>query len=171
MARSSTLLLAALVALLPATVAGADAPSTPELELVRRARTALTELRAFERLNTEIAKRCQDPVTGAYNDWRDEFRAELDRAHALDKALQRRNPDTSGPAPEDARLKPFVDADGQVLYSRCLRWSTLLIQRESPVRADIATTLRFLKDNEARLTAVIADDATWQAWRTAGTMP
>ena len=171
MARESALLLAAIVSLFTATVAGADTPPSPDLELVRRARTALAELRAFERLNSEIVKRCQDPVTGAYNDWRDEFRAELDHAHALDKALQRRAPDNAAPAPEDVRLKPFVDADGQVLYSRCLRWSTLLIQRESPVRADIGTTLGFLKDNDARLKAIVADDATWQAWRTAGTMP
>jgi len=170
MARSGGLVVAAIAMLLSTAIARADAPS-PEFDLVHRARTALAELRAFERLNAEIVKRCQDPVTGAYGDWREEFRAELDHAHALDKALQRRAPDNAAPPPEDVRLKPFVESDGQVLYSRCLRWSTLLIQRESPVRADIGATLRFLKDNEARLKAIIADDAAWQAWRAAGASP
>ena len=170
MTRSSALVLTAIVSLLPATGRAADAPS-PEFDLVRQARAALSELRAFERLNTEIVRRCQDPVSGAYGDWREEFRAELEQAHALDKALQRRAPDPSAPPPDDARLKPFVDADGQVLYSRCLRWSTLLIQRESPVRADVGTTLRFLKDNGTRLKAIIADDAMWQTWRAAGATP
>lgn len=151
-----------------ATAAGAAPPDG--LALARRARAALAELRAFERLNAEIVKRCHEPVTGAYGDWREEFHVDLTRAHALDKALLRRWPDAADVPAEDERLKPFLAAEGQALYSLCLRWSTLLIQRESPVRTELAAHLGLLRDNEPRLRELLADDALWQEWRTSGVL-
>jgi len=149
----------------------ADAPGGSDLELVTRARAALGDLHAFERLNDEVVRRCHEPVTGAYADWREESHADLERAHALAKALRRRaGEDTHEPA-IDQQLKQFTDVEGQALFSRCLRWSTLLIQRESPIRADAAARLGFLRDNEARLRAILGNDAEWQEWRAAGSLP
>lgn len=169
----------ALAALLVGTIttlstpaAFADAPAGSELDLVKRARAALGEVRAFEHLNADIIKRCQDPtVTGAYGDWREEFHDDLERAHALDKALQRRTPEATTAAPADDRLRQFTEVEGQALYSRCLRWSTLLIQRESPVRAGIASRFAFLKESESQLRAVLGNDSLWDQWRAAGTLP
>jgi hypothetical protein len=152
-------------------VAAAEGPRSPDLELVTRARAALGEVRAFEHLNDEVVKRCHEPVTGAYGDWREEFRADLERARALDKALQHRLPDATRQPPADERLKAFTDAEGQALYSRCLRWSTLLIQHESPLRSGIASQFGFLKENEARLRVILGNDAEWQEWRSAGSLP
>jgi hypothetical protein len=154
-----------------ASIAAAEGPSSPDLELVARARAALGEVRAFEHLNDEIVKRCHEPVTGAYGDWREEFRADLARAHALDKALQRRAADATREPRPDERLTAFTEVEGQALYSRCLRWSTLLIQRESPLRADIAVRFGFLTENETRLRTILGNDAEWQEWRTAGALP
>jgi hypothetical protein len=152
-------------------VAAAEGPKSPDLELVTRARAALGEVRAFEHLNEEIVRRCHEPVTGAYGDWREEFQADLGRAHELDKALLRRMPDAPREPPADERLKAFTEVEGQALVSRCLRWSTLLIQHESPLRSGIAAQFGFLKDNEARLRAILGNDAEWQEWRAAGAVP
>ena len=152
-------------------IAAAAGPSSPDLELVKRARAAIGEVRAFEHLNDEVAKRCHEPVTGAYADWREEFHADLERARSLDKALQQRAPEASREAQPDERLKAFTEVEGQALYSRCLRWSTLLIQHESPLRAGVATQLGFLRDNEPRLRAILGNDAQWQEWRAAGSLP
>jgi hypothetical protein len=163
-------MLAPLLAI-PGAVAAAEGPKSPDFELVARARAALGEVRSFERLNDEIVKRCHEPVTGAYGDWREEFHADLERAHALDKALQRRVPDAVREPQADERLKPFTEVDGQALNSRCLRWSTLLIQHESPLRSSIAAQFGFLRENESRLRAVLGNDAEWQEWRAAGALP
>jgi hypothetical protein len=152
-------------------IAAAEEPKSPDLELITRARTALGDVRAFERLNDEVIKRCHEPVTGAYGDWREEFHADLERAHALDKALQRRVPDAAREPQADERLKAFKEVDGQALNSMCLRWSTLLIQHESPLRSAIAVPLGFLRENEARLRAILGNDAQWQEWRGAGALP
>jgi len=154
-----------------AAIAAADAPQSPDLGLVTHARTALGELRAFEHLNDEIVKRCHEPVTGAYGDWREEFHADLERANALERALQRRVAAAPRETRDDERLKSFTEVEGQALNSRCLRWSTLLIQRESPLRAGIAVQLDFLRDNEARLRTILGNDAQWQEWRAAGLLP
>ena len=152
-------------------IMAAEAPSASDLELVKRARATLVEVRAFERLNEEVVKRCHEPVTGAYGDWREEFQADLRRAHALDEALQHRAPDAARQPQADERLKAFTEVEGQALYSRCLRWSTLLIQRESPLRAGIATQFGFLRENEARLRTILGNDAEWQEWRATGSLP
>jgi hypothetical protein len=152
-------------------IAAAEGPKSPDFELVTRARTALGEVRAFGRLNDEVVKRCHEPVTGAYGDWREEFHADLERAHALDTALQRRVPDAVREPQADERLKAFTAVDGQALNSMCLRWSTLLIQHESPLRSAIAAQFGFLRENEARLRAILGNDAQWQEWRAAGTLP
>lgn len=157
--------------LLAAPALAADTPAAADLELVTRTRAALSEVRAFEHLNDDIVKRCREPVTGAYGDWRDEFKADLARTRALDKALQQRLPGREAAPAADDRLKPFTEAEGQPLYSRCLRWSTLLIQRESPVRSDLASRFAFLRDNETRIRTVIGNDVEWQQWRAAGTLP
>ena len=171
MRRACAVVLAGPVLALAAWPAVAAPPPSDDLALVTRARAALGEVRAFQRLNEAIIKRCQEPVSGAYGDWRDEFGAGLERVHALDRALQRRLPETGTEPPTDDRLRQFAEAEGQVLYSRCLRWSTLLIQRESPVRAGIAASFGFLKESEARLRAIIGNDAQWQEWRAAGALP
>ncbi len=149
----------------------AETPSASDLELVKRARAALGEVRAFEQLNEEVVKRCHEPVTGAYGDWREEFHSDLERTYALDKALQHRAPHAAREPQADERLKAFTEVDGQALYARCLRWSTLLIQRESPLRAGIATQFGFLRENEARLRTILGNDAEWQEWRAAGSLP
>jgi len=159
--------LAVMALLAIARTAAAESPSA-DLELLTRARAAISDVRAFERLNEDIVRLCREPVTGAYGDWREEFHADLERAHALAKALQRRLPGDLAEAPGDDRLKAFTEVEGQALQSRCLRWSTLLIQRESPVRADVAARFALLRDNEARLRAILANDAAWQEWRTSG---
>jgi hypothetical protein len=149
----------------------ADAPPGADLELARKARAALAEVVAFEQLNAEITKRCGEPVKGAWADWRDEFHADVERARALGKALEHRAPGPAAERSADERLKPFTEVEGQALYARCLRWSTLLIQHESPLRAGIAARLGFLKDHEAELRAILADDAKWREWRAAGSLP
>jgi hypothetical protein len=149
----------------------AEAPGGSDLELVTRARTALGDLRAFERLNDEVVRRCHEPVKGAYADWREEFQADLERAHALEKQLRLRVGGDAQQPPIDDQLRPFMEVDGQALFSRCLRWSTLLIQHESRIRADAAAPLGFLRDNEARLRAILGNDAAWREWRAAGTLP
>ena len=168
--RIALTVVAAMLAFAPM-LARAAAESVPDLELVRRARAALAQLKAFERLNAEIVKRCHEPVTGAYGDWRDEFRTDLERAHALDKALQQRAPDAATASTNDERLRPFTETEGQALYSQCLRWSTLLIQHESPARAELSAVFAFLKDNESRLRMLIGDEAVWREWRAAGAVP
>ena len=156
---------------LAAAAGAAEAPGSSDLELVTGARTALGDIGAFQRLNDEIVRRCHEPVTGAYADWREEFRADLERARAVEQTLRRRLPADPPPPAADERLKAFVEVDGQALYSRCLRWSTLLIQRESPLRADVAARFALLRNHEARLREILADDAKWQEWRTAGALP
>jgi hypothetical protein len=146
-------------------------PSSTDFELVHQARAALAEVRAFERLNADVVRRCGEPVTGSWSDWREEFRADLERARALDKALQRRAPDPPAEQHADERLRPFTEVDGQALYSRCVRWSSLLIQHESPLRAAIAQPLGYLRENEQRLRSVLGNDAAWQEWRAAGALP
>jgi hypothetical protein len=159
------------VLLLAPAFAAAGTPLAADLELVTRTRAVLGEVRAFERLNGEIAGRCHEPVAGAYGDWREEFQADLERARALGTALQRRLAGRETAVAPDDRLKPFTEAEGQLLYSRCLRWSTLLIQRESPVRAELASRFAFLRDNETRIRAIVANDTEWQEWRAAGALP
>jgi hypothetical protein len=160
----------AIVAML-GSAALADTAAVADRDLVMRARAALGEVQAFERLNAEIVKRCHEPVTGAYGDWREEFHADLERVRALDQVLQRRASGTRVDAAADERLQSFTEVEGQVLYSRCLRWSTLLIQRESALRAGLSAKFNYLRENEARLRAVIGNDAAWQEWRAAGTLP
>jgi hypothetical protein len=156
---------------IPGAIAAAEGSKPPDLELVTRARASLGEVRSFERLNDEVVKRCHEPVTGAYGDWREEFHADLERAHALGKELQRRVPEAAREPQADERLKAFTEVDGQALNSRCLRWSTLLIQHESPLRSAIAAQFGFLRENEARLRAILGNDAEWQEWRAAGALP
>ncbi len=159
------------LAALAAHVALAEPPPAADLELLKRARTALADVRAFERLNEAIIKLCHEPVTGAYGDWRDDGRADLQRARKLAQALERRLPRDPQAEPSIAEsLRPFTGAEGQVLYPECLRWGTALIQHESRVRADIAARFAFLRDNETRLRAILADDSAWQAWLTTGAL-
>lgn len=165
----------ALTLLLVPSLAGASdggaADTATDLALVGRMRTVLGDVQAFEHLNDEIVRRCHEPVSGAYSDWRDEFRVDLERAHALARVLRRRLTNVPLEPRADERLKDFSEAEGQSLVSRCMRWSTLLIQRESPIRAEISARFGFLRDNEAALRAILADDAKWQQWRAAGSMP
>jgi hypothetical protein len=171
MRRACAGLVATGVLAIAGSAAAADEPPSPDLELVTRARSALGDVRAFERLNEEVVRRCHEPVTGAYGDWREEFHADLERAHALAKALRRRVTEDAQEPPADERLRAFTEIEGQALYSRCLRWSTLLIQRESPIRADIAAHFGFLRDNEARLRTILGNDAAWREWRATGALP
>ncbi|MBS0392978.1 MAG: hypothetical protein JSR54_00060 [Proteobacteria bacterium] len=157
---------------LAAAIAAADSgpERPPDLELVRRARAVLLDILAFGSLNAQVVRLCHEPVAGAYGDWRDEFRADLDRAHALHRLLLRRIPSESPPAIDES-LNPFREAHGQVLDARCLRHSTLLIQRESPLRQAYATRFAFLRDHEPELKHLLADDALWQEWKEAGVKP
>jgi hypothetical protein len=155
----------ALFAQVPATAPAADHA------VIIRARAAIDEIHRFELVATTIAKRCQDPVTGAYRDWREEFESDLTRVQSLDRALQKRAPTAPPDVAGDARLAPFVDAEGQVLYSRCLRWSTLLIQRESPLRSALVAEFAKLRDDDAELRRIVADDGRWRAAQAAGTPP
>ena len=156
---------------LTAHAALAEPPPAADLELVKHTRTSLADVRAFERLNEAIIKLCHEPVTGSYADWRDDWRADLQRARDLAQVLERRLPrDLQAEPSIEASLKPFTGAEGQVLYPECLRWGTALIQHESRVRADIAARFALLKDNETHLREILADDAAWQAWLTAGAL-
>ncbi|MBS0374102.1 MAG: hypothetical protein JSR73_05950 [Proteobacteria bacterium] len=153
----------ALVAM-PAAVAQNVTPATSaDHAIVTRTRAAIDEIHRFELVAAAIAKRCQDPVTGAYQDWREEFDVDLKRVQALDRALQKRAPATPPDITADARLAPFAEAEGQVLYSRCLRWSTLLIQHESPLRAALLAEFAKVHDDEAEFRRIVADDARWHA--------
>ncbi len=165
------LLLVAAGALAAAAVAAEPEPARPsDIDLVRHARAALLEILSFERLNAQIVRLCHEPVAGAYGDWRDEFRPDLERAHALERLLARRT--ASAPAPAtDESLKPFREARGQELDARCLRHSTLLIQRESVLRQAYAAHFAFLREHEPDLRRVLSDDALWRGWQDAGTVP
>ena len=149
----------------------AEPPAAADLELVKRTRIALADVRAFERLNETVIKLCHEPVAGSYADWRDDWQADLQRARDLAQALERRLPrDPQGEPSIEASLRPFTGAEGQVLYPECLRWGTALIQHESRVRADMAARFASLKDDEPQLRKILADDAAWQAWLTAGAL-
>ncbi len=169
--RSARAGLVAAVLVLTGFAALGDAPDDSDLTLMTRARTALGELRAFEQVNAEIVRRCHEPVQGAYTDWRDEVHVDLERAHALEKMLRGRLGDQWHTPPTEQQMQPFLAVEGQALFSRCLRWSTVLIQHESPIRADAAARLAFLRDNEVRLRAMLGNDAEWRGWRAAGAVP
>ena len=171
MQRAPALILMAGLALLAAGEAAAEAPPAADLELIKHVRTALAEVRAFERLNEAIIKLCHEPVAGSYADWRDDWRADLQRARDIAQELERRLPRDPKAEPSiEPSLKPFTGAEGQVLYPECLRWGTALIQHESRIRADTARHFMLLKDSEAHVRELIADDSAWQEWRAAGAM-
>lgn len=139
--------------------------------LITRSRVAIDEIRRFELVAAAIAKRCQEPVASAYQDWREEFAADIKRVQLLDRTLQQRAPTAAPDIAADPRLAPFADAEGQVLYSRCLRWSTLLIQRESPLRATLVAQFLKIRDDEAELRRLLADEGRWRAAQAAESPP
>jgi hypothetical protein len=150
----SVLLAWALAAAPPVSRAQSPPPAAADAELLARARTLITEIRTFQRLNDEIIKLCHEPVTGSYSDWRDDFHEDLERVRELEKALHGPAPKAAGDDPAfAAALKPFAEAGSQELYSRCLRWGTGLIQHESRTRAEVAAKFAVLKANEAKIRA------------------
>jgi hypothetical protein len=152
----SVLLAWALAAAPPASRAQSPPPATADAELLTRARTLIAEIRTFQRLNDEIIKLCHEPVTGSYSDWRDDFHEDLERVRELEKALHGPAPKIAGDDPAfAAAVKPFAEAGSQELYSRCLRWGTGLIQRESRIRAEMAAKFAVLKANEAKIRAAV----------------
>ena len=172
MQRAPALTVLAGVALFASSAAASEPPPAADLDLVKRTRTALAEIRRFERLNEAIVKLCHEPVTSSYADWRDDWRADLQRAGGLAQSLERRLPSDPKAAPSiEESLRPFTGAEGQVLSSECLRWGTALIQHESRIRGDFALRFELLKRNEAHLREIIANDFAWDAWLAGGALP